>query len=134
MKTEMRNFGKMAIVALAFTLAFSNTTLANDGEKNDHKTELKFIGNMENQPVFVLNLGNAEDEYTITFRDEAGNVLYTAKFQGANLSKKFLLKTEDRSDAIVNVVVRSKKSNDTEVYTINRSHSYVEETVINKVN
>jgi hypothetical protein len=135
MKTEMRNFGKMAIVALAFTLAFSNTTLANDGGKDDHKTELKFIGNVENQPVFELNLGNIEgDEYTITFRDEAGNVLYSAKFQGANLSKKFLLKAEEMGDDIVKVMVKSKKLNTTEVYTINRSNSYVEEIVVNKVN
>jgi hypothetical protein len=128
------NFGKMAIVALAFTLAFSTTTLANDGEKNDHKTELKFIGNMENQPVFELNLGNIEeDEYTVIFRDENGNVIYTDKFKGANLTKKFLLKSDELGDAILNVVVKSKNRNTTEVYSINRSHSYVEETVINKV-
>jgi hypothetical protein len=134
MKSEMRNFGKMAIVALAFTLAFSTTTLANDGEKKDHKTELKFIGNMENQPVFELNLGNIEeDEYTVIFRDENSNIIYTDKFKGANISKKFLLKSEDLGDAIVNVVVKSKNRNTTEVYSINRSHSYVEETVINKV-
>lgn len=131
MKTDMRNFGKMAIVALAFTLAFSNTALANDGGKDDHKTEFKFIGNMENQPVFELNLANNEDdEYTVTFRDEAGNVLYTDKIKG---SRKFLLKSEELGDTSLNVVVRSKKTNATEVYVINRNHSYVEETVINKV-
>jgi hypothetical protein len=133
MKTEMRNFGKMAIVALAFTLAFSTSTMANDGEKNDHKSELKFIGNMENQPVFELNLGNIEeDEYTVIFRDENGNIIYNDKFKGANVTKKFLLKSED-SDSVVNVVVKSKNRNTTEIYSINRSHSYVEETVINKV-
>ena len=58
MKTEMRNYRKMAIVALAFTLAFSTPALANDGDKENPTTttELKFIGNMENQPVFELNL------------------------------------------------------------------------------
>ncbi len=57
MKTDSRNFGKLAIVALAFTLAFSTPSMANDGEKGEIKTELKFIGNVENQPVFELNLG-----------------------------------------------------------------------------
>jgi hypothetical protein len=33
----------------------------------------------------------------------------------------------------LNVVVKSKKYNTTEVYTINRSHTYVEETVVNKL-
>jgi hypothetical protein len=134
MKTDSMNFGKLAIVALAFTLAFSTPSMANDGGKDDHKTELKFIGNMENQPVFELNLANKEeDEFTVIFRDEYGNILYSEKFKGTGVSKKFLLKSEDLGDAALNVVVRSKKGNTTEVYSINRSHSYVEETQVNKV-
>ena len=56
MITDSKNYGKLAIVALALTLAFTTPTMANDGEKGDHKTELKFIGNMENQPVFELKV------------------------------------------------------------------------------
>ena len=134
MKTDSRNYGKLAIVALALTLAFTTPSMANDGEKGDHKTELKFIGNMENQPVFELNLENREeDEYTVIFRDEYGNVLYSDKFKGAGLTKKFMLKSDDFGDAALNVVVKSKKSNTTEVYMINRSHSYVAETQVNKI-
>ena len=134
MKTDLRNFGKLAIVALALTLAFTTPSMANDGEKDDHKTELKFIGNVGDQPVFELNLANkVEDEYTIIFRDEYGNVLYSDKFKGAGLTKKFMLKSEEFGDAALNVTVKSKISNTTEVYSINRSHSYVEETQVNKV-
>jgi hypothetical protein len=131
MKTESRNNRKLAIVALAFTLAFSTPTLANDGDKENptNTTELKFIGNLENQPVFQLNLINIEeDEISVTFRDEYGNILYSDKYKGANLSKKFLLKSDELGDATLNVTVRSKKNNSTEVYSID-----VEETVINKV-
>ncbi|THU41299.1 hypothetical protein FAM09_04100 [Niastella caeni] len=125
----------IAIIALiALTVGFSTITLANDEGKPNNITELKFIGNMENQPVFQLNLTNAEeDEITVTFRDEVGNVLYTDKFKGANISKKFLLKSEDFGNAALHVVVKSKKNNTSEVYTINRSHTYVEETVVNKI-
>jgi hypothetical protein len=134
MKTDSRNFGKLAIVALAFTLAFTTPVMANDGEKGDHKTELKFIGNVDNQPVFELNLANkVEDEYTVIFRDEYGNVVYSDKFKGTGLNKKFLLKWEEFGDAALNVTVKSKNGNTTEVYSINRSHSYVEETQVNKV-
>jgi len=132
MKTDSRR--KLAIVALAFTLAFSTPTLANDGgEKENPTTEFKFIGNVEDQPVFELNLGDNEDEYTVIFRDEIGNILYIDKFKGANGSKKFLLKSDELVDETLNVVVRSKKNNTTAVYKINRSASYVEETVINKI-
>ena len=134
MKTDSGNYGKLAIVALVVTLAFITPALANDGGKDDHKTELKFIGNMENQPVFELNLTNKEeDEYTVVFRDEYGNVLYNEKFKGAGVTKKFLLKSEEFGDAALNVTVKSKKGNTTEVYSINKSHSYVQETQVSKV-
>jgi hypothetical protein len=125
----------MIITALALTLAFTTPALANDGDKETPATtEFKFIGNVDKQPVFELNLINSDDEYTVTFRDQSGNVLYNDKFKGApGLSKKFLLKTEDFGDVAVSVVVRSKKNGTSEVYAINRNQSYVEETVINKV-
>jgi hypothetical protein len=134
MKSATRNYSIFSIALLALTLTFSTTTLANDEEgKNSHVTELKFIGNLQNQPVFQLNLTNIEeDEFVVTFRDQYGNVLYTDKFKGANLTKKFLLRSEELGDATLNVIVKSKKGA-TEVYTINRSHSYVEETVVNKI-
>src|SRR3954465_8586523 len=103
MKKAMRTYGFM-IALIALTVGFTNTTLANDEGKNNHITELKFIGNMENQPVFQLNLGNDEDdEITVTFRDEVGNILYTDKFKGANITKKFMLKSEDFGDAALHV-------------------------------
>jgi hypothetical protein len=135
MKKAMRNYyGLMMFALITLTLGFSTITLANDEGKAKNITDLKFIGNMENQPVFQLSLNNTEDdEFTVTFRDDAGNVLFTDKFKGANISKKFLLKTEEFGDTALNVVVKSKKHNSTEVYAINRSHSYVEETVVNKL-
>ena len=134
MKKAMRNYGILIITLIALTVGFSTVTLANDEGKPAHTTELKFIGNMENQPVFQLNLTTSEDdEISVTFRDEAGNVLYTDKFKGVNITKKFMLKSEDFGDAALHVVVKSKKNNSTDVYIINRSHTYVEETIVNKI-
>jgi hypothetical protein len=118
---------------ITLTIGLSNAALANDEGKKNHITELKYIGNVDNQPVFELNTGAAEDEIIVTFIDEAGNVLYSDKFKGANISKKFLLKSEEFGDAALNVTVKSVKSNTTEVYAINRNQSYVEETVVSKV-
>jgi hypothetical protein len=135
MKKAMKTYGIFTVALLALTLAFSTVTFANDDKgKNNNVTELKFIGNVENQPVFELNLNNkTEDEFTVTFRDEYGNVLYTDRLKGANISRKFMLKAEEFGDASLKVVVRSKNGNQTEVYSISRSHSYVEETTVNKV-
>ena len=132
MKRALRNFG---IALLALTVGFSTIALANDEDgKTNHKTELKFIGNLENQPVFQLDAINAaDDDVTVTFRDEAGNVLYVNTFKGASITKKFMLKSEEFGDTALSVTVKSKKNNSTEVYTINRNHTYVEETTVNKL-
>lgn len=135
MKIKMRNYGMMLMAVVALTLAFSTTTLAN-GEKNPRSSsiELKFIGHYENQPVFLLNLNNTEeDEFSITFRDDYGNVLYSGKVKGSNISKKFMLNTEEIGDNVLNVEVKAKKNDKSEVYQINRNRSYVDETVVNKV-
>lgn len=135
MKIKMRNFGMMLMAVVALTLAFSTTTLAN-GEKDPKSStiELKFIGHYENQPVFLLNLNNAEeDEFSITFRDDYGNVLYSGKVKGSNISKKFMLNTEEIGDNVLSVEVKAKKNDKAEIYQINRNRSYVDETVVNKV-
>ncbi|WP_315820997.1 hypothetical protein [Paraflavitalea speifideaquila] len=111
MKIKMRNFGMMLMAVIALTLAFSNNTLAN-GEKNPKSSsiELKFIGEYESQPVFQLNLNNVEeDEFSITFRDEFGNVLYSGKVKGSNISKKFMLNTEEIGDHVLHVEVKAKR-------------------------
>lgn len=134
MKKLMRNYGITAIALVALTLAFSTTTLASDEGGVKNVTELKFIGKLGNQPVFELSLsGVEEDEYSITFRDEIGSILYSDKVKGINITRRFLLKAEEMSDANLSVVVKAKKSGKVEVYSINRSHSYVEETVVSKV-
>lgn len=135
MKNKMRNFGMMLMAVVALTFAFSTTTLAN-GEKTPKSSsiELKFIGHYENQPVFQLDLNNTEeDEFSITFRDDFGNVLYSGKVKGSNISKKFMLNTEEIGDNVLSVEVKAKKNDKAEVYKINRNRSYVEETVVNKV-
>ena len=135
MKTTMKNYAMTLIALVALTLAFSTTTLAN-GEKNPNNStiELKFIGHYENQPVFQLKLNHVEaDEFSITFRDDFGNVLYSGKVKGSNISKKFMLNIEEIGDNVLSVEVKAKKNDKAEVYKINRSHSYVEETVVNRV-
>ena len=129
MKTAIRNF---SILAIAFTLVLSATAMANDNKENATASTivLKFIGNVENQPVFELNLANTEaDEFLIIIRDEYGNLLYSSKEKGSNITRKFML-NEEMGDTNLYFEVKSKKNNKTETYKISRSYSYKDEPVI----
>ena len=129
----MKNLRTVALaVALVSGVAVSAPAFA--GETPNPAIELKFIGHSNNQLVFQLNLKNAEeDEYIINITDKDGGVLYTERVKGTNLVKKLIFNKEEIGDDVLRVKVRSKKTNLTETYEINRSTRVVEETTVNKV-
>jgi hypothetical protein len=131
----MKNYKTMAIaVFAALTIASTSNVMASGDTKPKAGIDLKFIGNNDNQPVFQLNVNNTEDdEYLVTFRDEQNNVLYAGKLKGINITKNFQLNTDDGADGTMSVEVKSKKSNKAEVYKINRTTSYTQEIVVNKL-
>lgn len=131
----MKNYKTIAIALFAaLSIASTSTVMANEGAKSKSGIDLKFIGNNENQPVFQLNVNNSEeDEYIVTFRDEQNNVLYAGKLKGTNITKNFQLNTEETGDNTMSVEVKSKKTNKAEVYKINRTTSFTQEIVVNKL-
>jgi len=132
----MKNYKTLAIALFAaLTVASTSNVMANNGDvKAKSGIDLKFIGNVESQPVFQLNVNNTEeDEYVVTFRDEQNNVLYSGKLKGINITKNFQLSTDEVNDNTMSVEVRSKKTNKSEVYKINRTQSFTEEIVVNKL-
>ena len=132
----MKNYKTLAIALFAaLTVASTSNVMANNGDvKAKSGIDLKFIGNVESQPVFQLNVNNTEeDEYVVTFRDEQNNVLYSGKLKGINITKNFQLSTDEIGDNTMSVEVRSKKTNKSELYKINRTQSFTEEIVVNKL-
>jgi hypothetical protein len=135
MKKGMINFKTMVITAfIALGITISPASFA-DGVTNEKSaTELKFIGNIDNQPLFQLSLNNTEeDEYTISISDIYGNVLYSDRIKGINVSTKFRLNTDEIGYGTLKVKVRSKKANKLEIYEIRKSSRQVEEAYVNKL-
>lgn len=134
MKNVMTNLRTVAM-ALALIAGTVATAPAFANEGSNPAIELKFIGHSNNQLVFQLNLKNAEEEeeYVINITDKEGNTIYTERIKGVNISKKLLFNKEEIGDDVMRVKVRSKKTNVTETYEINRSTRVVEETSVNKL-
>ena len=107
------------------------TAMAND-DKNV-KTELKFVGNVNDQPVFHLQLNNTlQEEFTIVIRDLYSNVLYRYTSKNGNFDKKFLLNTDEIGDDPLRFEITIGKEKPV-VYEINRNSRTIEEVVVNKV-
>jgi len=134
MKKVLINTRIFAIaLAATFTIAFSSPAFAID-EKKAIPVELKFVGNIGSEPVFLLSFNNAEENnYTIVVRDEYSNILYRDNVKGGNITKKFLLNTEELGDVNVTFEIIGKKTEKTVVYEVNKKSRVVDDLVINKM-
>lgn len=131
MKTTIRNYGTIALF-FVFSLV-ATVTLANDEKKDPPAAELKYIGILKNQPVFQLDLNSADEkDFSISIKDQFGEVLYTEKVKAKTFTRKFQLDTDNLDDAVLRVEVKSGK-NKPEVFTINRSTRFIDETSISKL-
>ncbi len=135
MKKVLRNKSLIAIALFTvFTVALAPVAMANSSN-TIVPMELKFLGNVNNKPLFQLNVvGNAEEnEFTIAIIDEFGNRLYKETIKGENFSKRFLIDTETLGDTELRFEITSNKSSKPVVFETNRESRLVEEVVVNKV-
>src|SRR5882724_406602 len=85
-------------LVVSFIMAFASPVLAND-DKKLIPVEMKYVGTMKDQPLFHLVFnGTEEKEFTISIRDEYGNILYRENVKGTSFTRRFLLNTEELGD------------------------------------
>lgn len=123
----------IALIA-AITTLIATPALANDDIKTI-PVELKFVGNVQSQPMFHLVFNNpSEAQFTITVRDTFGNVYYRETVKGTSFLKKFLLNVDDLDVSRLKFEITSKSYEKPVVFEINNSIQYTENIVVNKVN
>jgi len=125
------------IIAIAFFTAFSFAAAmpASAGEQPVLPVKLVYVGQLNSQPLFQLNVSGNEqhDHFSIIIRDEAGNILFWENIRSENFSKKFLLNTDEIGDDTLQLEVVSRKARQSVKYEINRHTRLVEEVDIVKV-
>jgi len=114
-------------------MGLTNATFA--GTKPTDPSELKFIGKMNDRPVFQLNLNNNEAEvYYINIKDANYNVLYSEKVKGANLTRKYQLDIDpsdlDSPEFGLRVEVTSATTHKTEVYKVSTQTSVTKDIIV----
>ena len=132
----MKTFiSRSKIIALAFALTFSTASVESFANiKSDNPVELKYLGSVDSQPVFLLNLNNNEsEEFVVTLRDASGNVLYSEALKGKLVSKKYRLDTDAFGASVITFEVSNRKTNTKTVYTVVRNTHVVEDVAINKL-
>lgn len=131
MKTSIKNYGTMALL-VAFSL-LSTVVFANGEKKDPPVAQLKYVGNIANQPVFQLDLNTAnDDDFLVSIKNKFGETIYSERIKAKTFTRTFRLDTETFDDDSLVVEVRNGRKN-TEVFTINRSTRFIEEASITKL-
>jgi len=131
MKTTIRNYGTIAL-AVAFSF-IATVSWATDGRNDTPAVSLKYIGLVQNQPMFQLDLNSVEEtDFYVSIKDQYGQVFYSEKIKAKNFTRNFRLDTGSFDDAVLKVEVRDGNKKP-EVFTINRNTRYYEETSISKL-
>ena len=133
---KVMNNNKAIIIAMMaiISTSFINPASAMDKKSDPPAIEIKYLGFLEKNPVFEINMNNAQaDNFIVTIKDEAGTILYSEKLSGKNLSRKYRIDTEEEIRDGLRFEVRSANSNKTEVYVAGVSENTTREMMINKI-
>ncbi|HVW99213.1 MAG TPA: hypothetical protein VHA52_02065 [Candidatus Babeliaceae bacterium] len=125
---------RILVIGLFSLCAITFTNAAFAGVKDTTPAELKFIGKIDNHPVFELKLNNPEKaEYYVTIKDADNNTLYSETLKGSNLTRKYSIDVDDaelHSPSFgLRVEVTSAETHKTEVYKVS-AHTSVTENII----
>jgi len=127
MKQTMKNAAIGLFTLLAVTTGFT----ASAGDTTE-AAELKIAGQLNNQPVFQLDLNNATTQrFIIVVKDEYGTVLHEEIVYGTNISRKFQLNSELQG-IDVRFEIRNVRSSKTAVFNVKNNTKVIAEASIVK--
>ncbi|HVE61104.1 MAG TPA: hypothetical protein VNA26_04750, partial [Chitinophagaceae bacterium] len=115
-------------------LGFTQPALSN--EKNDNPVELKFLGRQNHGPVFQLNLNNTmEGKFLIRVRDAGGNLLYSEKLKGKNVTRRYQVAIDPELYEEFNVrfEITSVTTRETLIYDVANNRRAVDNVVVAKL-
>lgn len=125
----------ITVLLIALSSVF-NVAIASGNNKagNETSVDVKYVGQIDMQPVFQLDVKNMEeDEMYITLTDEANHVLYAVRFKDRSFTKKFQINTADLNASQLFVKVAGKNSKKTQTFQISNNITLVEDVVVNKI-
>ncbi len=129
-KTRTITAGLIILSIMGFTQPAFST------EKNDNPVELKFMGKKNHGPVFQLNMNNTEaEEFLIKVRDGEGNLLYSEKLKGKNISRRYqvAIDPEFYEEFNVRFEITSVKTHETLIYNVANSRRAVDNIIVDKL-
>lgn len=106
----MKTMNLRSVCAIVIVLMMSVINSAFATERNP-KPVLEFVGYLNNQPVYKLDIKNPEKtRLAVTIRDQDGAILHEETLEGENITRKYcFLREEIGNQELMVEVTRSER-------------------------
>lgn len=118
----MKHVKNLLLIAMIAT-SFTNAAIA--GNPNNRNTkepiELKWLGNIENKSIFVLEFSdqNKADTYNLIITDENGYEFFNEVIDPSKKTRKFFLNVDELANTKVNFELTSRATGKKTSYQVN---------------
>ena len=138
MKTSITITWSNARKTVLFAALFLFITLSKEVQAADSlkkpPVEVRYIGAIDHNPVFQIEVDNQNgEEMYLTIRDEYGTHIYSEVIKEKKYSRKIHLVSEEADDKKLTLSLRTKKSNQTQVFQIYKTTRTIEEIAVSKL-
>jgi len=129
--TSARNI----FLASVLMLGIVTSVKAQDSNKsNASVVEIKYLGSVDNQPVFQVEFDNLKQENVhVSITDENGTELFGGKFREKKFSKKFKFEKLDTDPFKLRFTLTSENEKLSQVFEVNTKVWTVQDVVITKL-
>jgi len=123
------------IVAVLLLVASPFTGKANNNKEEarfESQVSVQYAGASDNAVMFRVQFANPEaQKFTLTIKNEAGDVLYRGHFNNTNFSKTVHLLNEENEMSPVFIISSGDRKIERS-FTVNRTTGTTEEVVVSK--
>jgi hypothetical protein len=136
---SLRHSARKIIFAFGFYSAVVFSLLPSSLQAQHRNNPLKggsvnYVGSWENQPVFKAEFDNTSaDYYTLTIKDDEGNILYTERFNDKKFSRKFRFDKADRDNVQLRFIFSGAKQRQSQAFDINTNIQVMQDVVVTKL-
>ena len=121
-------------VSSFFLFSFMPSVIAQEKPFQTPQVLIKYIGSVENQPVFQIEFDNQNEEtLNLSIKDEEGNLLYTERTKEKKFLKKFQYLTAEIDQVKLTFTESNEKERQAQSYEVNTRMRYVQDVVVTRL-
>jgi biopolymer transport protein ExbD len=133
-KQNFSTIVKRSIFSLGFTVlmfGMASAASAQDSLAVTTPNPVKYIGSLDGQPVFKVELSNENGKpQFLTIKDDQGVVLYSEKIKSKQFSKSFKFENSDRDNVKLTFILEGDKGVQSQEFKVNTNTRVYNDVVV----